>query len=71
MMTLHVYDPTELTPRDWQELRKLDFSTDDVSCVVFLTKMVDGDGERWNGGWPINPAWRCVTRGHWFVYYHA
>ena len=70
MLNLHVYEPEELTPRDWEELKRLEFSTDDVSCVVYVTKATTNESE-WDGVYPMNPAWRCVSRGHWFVYYHS
>lgn len=72
MLNLHVYEPHEIGPRDWDELRKLGFSTDDVECIIYVTKLSeDGGGVTWSGKWPINPTWKVVRRGHWAVYYHA
>lgn len=72
MLNLHVYEPEELGERDLAEIRRLGFSLDDMSCVVFMTKLTTQPDyfEEWTG-WPINPGWRCERKGRWFVFYHA
>lgn len=73
MLNLHVYRPGDLTARDWRELEGIGFDVttrQQVTCVVFVTQLSES-GVMWDGGFPINPAWRCVHKGHWFIYYRS
>lgn len=69
MLNLHIYQRDELSSIDLRALASLDFSLEDMECVIYVTNA--SDALDWNGCWPINPNWRCVHRGHWFAYYHS